>query len=361
MVIGAALLGLIGMWLAVLLPAASPDGREALVGPVAAAPSASPTGEVDDDLVTPSAAPSSSAPSPASASSAAPSLTAKPSTAPSASPRSSSVTAAAPRTPARSPARPVPTTAKASPGVVATTAPKPREAATAAPYVFAPKATASGQAPTADMRFSDLSLSSGQRVSAVFTMDAPGSVEFDVNTASSSAASGEYPTKALLACLEFVGQSPCRPVATPQPAYWAVAAADVAKHTRYRVRILATADSSLLARVRVGWRGPRALSVEGLRLPGGCQASVGKGYVPGCGLKYKISVPRAVTFTTTTTTATPGLQLSLKNTVTNAKAYSGLLTSPQRVSIPAAGEWSGHLYPSDGRRVAILAFSMDWN
>ena len=209
------------------------------------------------------------------------------------------------------------------------------------------------------MRFSDLTLHAGQQVLVGFTMSTAGAIEFDAHTASSSSTAGTYPTSALLACVEFLGQAPCHPVATPQPGYWAVGTADVARHTEYRLRVLATASSTLLVGIHIGWRGPTSLQVIGFRLPGGCRATVGKGYIPGCGLKYKIVTSGPAIFTATTPAS--GLQISLKNTVSNAKAYSGPLSSPQHMQVPSAGDWSGHLYPSDGRPIEPLTITMDWH
>lgn len=209
------------------------------------------------------------------------------------------------------------------------------------------------------MRYSDLSLHAGQLLLADVRMSSAGAIVFDAHTASSSSTTGSYPTSSLLACVEFVGQAPCRPVVTPQPGFWAVTSSDLARHAQYRLRVVATADSTLLAGLRVGWRGPTSVQVSGFRLPGGCQAGVGKGYTAGCGLKYKLVTSGPAVFTATT--GTRGLQISMKNTVSNAKTYSGLLSSPQRIQVPSAGEWSGHLYPSDGRPVDNLTLAIDWH
>lgn len=260
--------------------------------------------------------------------------------------------------PSTAPARPPAVRRVVTPTTSHTPSPTTTPARQPAPYVFAPRATASGPAPTSDFKLSDLSLHAGQVLTWDVTMSSPGALLFDAHTASSSATAGAYPVAALYACVEYVGQAPCTPVATPQPAYWAVMAADLAHHDAYRVRVLAMANSSLLAGIRVGWRGPDSVTFAGAVLPGGCRASVGSGYVAGCGLKFKIVTKAATPLTVTT--ATRGLQISLKNTVTNAKVYSGPLTSPQTMQVPSAGEWSGHLYPSNGSRVPSLTLTLTW-
>ena len=189
-------------------------------------------------------------------------------------------------------------------------------------------------------------------------MTSPGSLVFDAHTATSSSTSGSYPLGALRACVQFAGESPCIPVATPLPAYWSVTSADLAHHHDYRIRVLATVSSSLLAGMHFGWRGPKTVTVSGVALPGGCQAAVGKGYVAGCGLKYKLVTTAAGPLTVTTPTS--GLETSLKNTTSNAKVYSGPLTSPQQIQVPSAGEWSGHLYPAHGAPVADLTVTFSW-
>lgn len=351
LIIGCALLGLVGLWFAVLLP---PTHR---VGPrdtlsVAAAPSPVPTAASNPaGLGTPTAASHPIvAGDPKAGRAPSKGRTATPTARPSAP-----STVGGPHMLA-GPAPHVPATGSAS--GARTASPLPPTASPDA-YTFAPTANGTGPAPTAEMRFSDLTLHAGQQVLVGFTMNTAGAIEFDAHTASSSSTAGAYPTSALLACVEFLGQAPCRPVVTPQPGFWAVTTADIARHTQYHLRVLATANSTLLAGIHIGWRGPTSLSVTGFRLPGGCQATVAKGYTPGCGLKYKIVIKGPVAFTATTPTS--GLQISLKNTVSNAKAYSGPLSSPQHIQVPSAGEWSGHLYPSDGRPVDNLTLTMDWH
>jgi len=204
-----------------------------------------------------------------------------------------------------------------------------RKTSSPAPYAFAPAAHSTGPASTGELRLSDLALHAGQTVTADVPMTSPGALVFDAHTATSSSTSGSYPLGALRACVQYAGQSPCIPVATPLPAYWSVTSADLAHHHDYRIRVLATVNSSLLAGMHFGWRGPKTVTVSGVVLPGGCQATVGKGYVAGCGLKYKLVTTAAGPLTVTTPTS--GLETSLKNTTSNAKVYSGPLTSPQRI------------------------------
>lgn len=343
LVIGSTLLALIGVWAAVLLAPTHPDTATASSITVG-----TPTAEPGGFSVLP--ADSAAAPQPAGEVTPAAASTTPPPSAPSSTSTSagpSAATSTSSATPASTPS--ITTPASSTPS------PRPRPV----PYLFAPRATAVGAAPTAELRFSDLTLRAGQQLLAAFTMTSPGAIVFDAHTATSSAGSGTYPTAALHACVEFTGEAPCHPVPTPQPGYWSVTAADLAQHHQYRLRILATATSALLAGVHVGWRGPGQLVVSGVRLPGGCQAAVGKGYVAGCGLKYKVLASGPEQFSTTTSTS--GLQLSMKNTVTNAKVYSGPLGSPQQLQIPAAGDWSGHLYPTDGTPVSDLTFTMAWH
>lgn len=331
-VIGSALLGLVVLWVVLLWP---PSGSVAPHAQPVAAPSALALGG-------PAA--------PAAPAAQEPTAAARRGTPPAAAapPRATAATTA-PRKPgpgvvSAPPARPGPTPSAA--------------AARPARYVFAPAATSSGPAPSTDLKLSDLSLHSGQVLTWDVTMGSPGALLFDAHTASSSASAGSYPLADLHSCVEYVGERPCTPVATPQPAYWAVTAADLARHTRYRVRVLATANSSLLAGMRVAWSGPDDVTVAGAALPGGCQANVGKGYVAGCGLKYKLVTtgPTALIVTTATT----GLQISLKNTTSNAKVYSGPLVSPQSMQVPSAGEWTGHLYPTNGSPVASTTVTFSW-
>jgi hypothetical protein len=162
-------------------------------------------------------------------------------------------------------------------------------------------------------------------------------------------------TSTLRACLEFAGQAPCGPTPFPNPAYWTVSAGDLAHHSGYQLRVVATA-SGLLG-IDVGWNGSHHLALSGLVLGGGCSAA-STGYSAGCGLRFKFAAG-----TNTVISAGPNqLHLKVKDKASPTVACNGKFIGSTTCSLPnPPREWTGYLYPENVQPPTGASMTIDWS
>ena len=183
-----------------------------------------------------------------------------------------------------------------------------------------------------------------------FTLDRAGSVYlngFD--------AGGGYPVASIRACLAPTGAS-CTPTAIPDPAYWPVTATDVAHAGGYQLHVTTSAASSALLGLHVGWSGAHRVTIAGLVLPGGCDTT--SGYKPGCGARLHLAVPSGGPVTISASSA--GVKATVKDRTAGTKLGSTSLRAPLTVHVPAGHEYSAHVFPATGAKVASLTVTVTW-
>lgn len=168
-------------------------------------------------------------------------------------------------------------------------------------------------------------------------------------------AGGGFPVASVRACLAPASAS-CTPAAIPDPAYWPVTTSDVAHARRYQLHLSSTSATPALLGLHVGWSGSHALTIAGLVLPGGCDAT--SGYKAGCGARLHLTIPSTGPVTIASTSNL--VKATVKDKTAATKLGSTTLRAPLTMQVPGGHEYSAHLFPAAGARVSALAITVTW-
>lgn len=272
-----------------------------------------------------------------------PSTSTSPGSASSPSSQAASATNSPPATPSQ-PATPSPL-ATASAGGQPTAAPtnnsQPPPPPAPPAYSFQPPVSATGAQPATSFVAADLVMA-GQMVVASFHVATPGAVSVHAFAGITG----------LSACIGVAGGA-CTPAGVPNPAFWTLSADDLAHASDYQIQVPLSGGG--LAGLDFAWNGPRDAHLAGIRMTSSCSAL--SGYAAGCGLRFRVQAISSMSVTA----GQGDLHLKVRDkALAGTSPFDHRLPVTAAFGLPAAGSWTGYLYPEAGPPGYLVTVAVSW-